>query len=107
MHMHADTVSHIHPFPSFHGQGEGEEGRRNFICNLCGGFNRGRQGQQAGGGGAEGNCLGQRQSWGEVAVAGEGGGGTQYLDNHARSEGGDEGIGLARTFSSHKFSLAA
>lgn len=36
-----------------------------------------------------------------------GGGGNQYLDKPCKLERGNVGIGLARTFSSHKFSLAA
>ena len=112
-HKHTDTVSHTHPFLSVHGQDEGEERRRNFICSLrlCSGFNRGRQGQQAGRGELRGIALardkGPREGGGSSRRRGRRRRGTQYLDKPCKVERGDAGIGLARTFSSHKFSLAA
>lgn len=61
------TVPCTHSFLSFHGQIEGEERRRNFICNvrLCSGFNRGSQGQQVGRGGAERFALARDKGPGE------------------------------------------
>lgn len=115
MCMPANTASYIDPSSAFMTMKGGRKEKEFYLqLRLCSGFNRGRQGQQAGRGGAEGNCLGQRQragGQGEPAAAGgaagEVGGGTQYLDKPYKVGEGDAEIGLARTFSSHKFSLAA
>lgn len=65
-------------------------------------------GKVSGEGGAKGELWPETKARGrvrrEAATAGGGGG---YLDKPCKVGEGDVGIGLARTFSSHKFSLAA
>lgn len=90
-----NTASYIDPSFAFMTMKGGRKEKGFYLqLRLCSGFNRGRQGQQAGRGEAEGNCLGQRQRVG---------GGSQQqqeeqlekleaepgtLINHARSERG-------------------
>lgn len=60
MCMYADSLPH-RPFLCFHGQERGKkEGMLSAIWG-CWGFNQGRQGQQTERGGAEEDCLSQRQ----------------------------------------------
>lgn len=102
-HRYTDTIalSHTHPFLRVHGQEGGRlERRRNVICSLrlCSGFNRVRQGQQAGRGELRGIALARDKG------PGEGGGSrgrgsrrrrrTQYLDKPGKVEGGMPGLDL-------------